>query len=87
MKASGWANILKEGQAKTISDQKRPESDQIKWGLKMHIIHCTLFIIHCTLYIIIHIPLSSSLLLDDHLYQYTLPFNIYYFVVQPMAGR
>ena len=45
MKASVWANILKEGQRKTISDQNRPESDQIKWGLKMHIIHCTLFII------------------------------------------
>ncbi len=29
------------------------------------------------------ITLSSSLLLDDDLYQYTLPFNIYYFVVQP----
>ena len=22
--------------------------------------------------------------LDDHLYQYTLPFNTYYFVVQPL---
>ena len=33
------------------------------------------------------ITLSSSLLLDDDLYQYTLPFNIYYFVVQPIAGR
>ena len=30
MKASVWANILKEGQGKTISDQKRPERDQIK---------------------------------------------------------
>ena len=29
------------------------------------------------------ITLSSSLLLDDDIYQYTLPFNIYYFVVQP----
>ena len=25
--------------------------------------------------------------LDDHLYQYTLSFNTYYFVVQPIAGR
>ena len=30
MKASVWANVLEEGQEKTISDQKRPESDQIK---------------------------------------------------------
>ena len=29
------------------------------------------------------ITLSSSLLLDDDLYQYTLLFNIYYFAVQP----
>ena len=29
------------------------------------------------------ITLSSSLLLDDDIYQYTLLFNIYYFVVQP----
>ena len=29
------------------------------------------------------ITLSSSILLDDDLYQYTLLFNIYYFVVQP----
>ena len=28
MKASVWANLLEEGQEKTISDQKRPESDQ-----------------------------------------------------------
>ena len=28
MKASVWANVLEEGQEKTISDQKRPESDQ-----------------------------------------------------------
>ena len=33
------------------------------------------------------ITLSSSLLLDDDLYQYTLLFNIYNFVVQPIAGR
>ncbi len=33
------------------------------------------------------ITLSSSILLDDDLYQYTLPFNIYYFVVQQYAGR
>ena len=30
MKASVWANLLEEWQEKTISDQKRPESDQIK---------------------------------------------------------
>ena len=30
MKASVWANLLEEGQEKTISDQKRPESDQIR---------------------------------------------------------
>ena len=30
MKASVWANLLEEGQENTISDQKRPESDQIK---------------------------------------------------------
>ena len=29
MKASVWANLLEEGQEKTIFDQKRPESDQI----------------------------------------------------------
>lgn len=29
MKASVWANLLEEGQEKTISDQKRPESDQV----------------------------------------------------------
>ena len=28
MKASGWANVLEEGQDETISDLKRPESDQ-----------------------------------------------------------
>ena len=28
MKASVWANLLEEGQEKTVSDQKRPESDQ-----------------------------------------------------------
>lgn len=28
MKASVWANLLEERQEKTISDQKRPESDQ-----------------------------------------------------------
>ena len=28
MKASVWANVLEEGQEETISDQKRPESDQ-----------------------------------------------------------
>ena len=37
--------------------------------------------------LLIYITLSSSLLLDDDLYQYTLPFNIYYFAVQPIAGR
>ena len=26
MKASVWANLLEEGQEKTISDQKRPEA-------------------------------------------------------------
>ena len=35
MKASVWANILEEGQEKTISDQKRPESDQIKMILEL----------------------------------------------------
>ena len=30
------------------------------------------------------ITLSSSLLLDGNLCQHTLPFNIYYFAVQPM---
>ena len=28
MKATVWANVLEEGQENTISDQKRPESDQ-----------------------------------------------------------
>ena len=28
MKASVWANVLEEGQENTVSDQKRPESDQ-----------------------------------------------------------
>ncbi len=32
--------------------------------------------------LLIYITLSSSNRLDDDLYQYTLPFNIYYFVVQ-----
>ena len=35
MKASVWANVLEEGQEKTISDQKRPESDQISDQIKM----------------------------------------------------
>ena len=35
MKASVWANLLEEGQEKTISDQKRPESDQIKMVLEL----------------------------------------------------
>ena len=35
MKASVWANLLEEGQEKTISDQKRPESDQIRDQIKM----------------------------------------------------
>ncbi len=35
MKASVWANVLEEGQEKTISDQKRPESDQIKMILEL----------------------------------------------------
>ena len=35
MKASVWANVLEEGQEKTISDQKRPESDQIKIILEL----------------------------------------------------
>lgn len=30
-----WANLLEEGQEKTISDQKRPESDQIKMILEL----------------------------------------------------
>mgnify|MGYP004505528709 FL=1 len=30
-----WANLLEEGQEKTISDQKRPESDQIRDQIKM----------------------------------------------------
>ena len=32
---------------------------------------------------LIRITLSSSNRLDDQVYQYTLHFNIYYFVVQP----
>ena len=35
MKASVWANLLVEGQEKTIFDQKRPESDQIKMILEL----------------------------------------------------
>lgn len=35
MKASVWANVLEEGQEKAISDQKRPESDQIKMILEL----------------------------------------------------
>ena len=35
MKASVWANVLEEGQEKTMSDQKRPESDQIKMILEL----------------------------------------------------
>ena len=35
MKASVWANLLEEGQEKTISDQKRSESDQIKMILEL----------------------------------------------------
>ena len=35
MKASVWANVLEKGQEKTISDQKRPESDQIKMILEL----------------------------------------------------
>ena len=35
MKASVWANLLEEGQEKTVSDQKRPESDQISDQIKM----------------------------------------------------
>ena len=35
MKASVWANVLEEGQEKTIYDQKRPESDQIKMILEL----------------------------------------------------
>ena len=35
MKASVWANVLEEGQEKTISDQKRPENDQIKMILEL----------------------------------------------------
>ena len=35
MKASVWANLLEEGQEKTIFDQKRPESDQISDQIKM----------------------------------------------------
>ena len=35
MKASVWANLLEEGQEKTIFDQKRPESDQIKMTLEL----------------------------------------------------
>ena len=35
MKASVWANGLEEGQEKTISDRKRPESDQISDQMKM----------------------------------------------------
>ena len=35
MKASVWANVLEDGQEKTISDQKRPESDQIKMILEL----------------------------------------------------
>lgn len=35
MKASVWANLLEEGQENTISDQKRPESDQIKMILEL----------------------------------------------------
>ena len=35
MKASVWANVLEERQEKTISDQKRPESDQIKMILEL----------------------------------------------------
>ena len=35
IKASVWANVLEEGQEKTISDQKRPESDQIKMILEL----------------------------------------------------
>ena len=35
MKASVWANLLEEGREKTISDQKRPESDQIKMILEL----------------------------------------------------
>ena len=34
--------------------------------------------------ILIRITWSSSNRLDDKVYQYTLYFNIYYFVVQPM---
>ena len=35
MKASVWANVLEEGQENTVSDQKRPESDQISDQIKM----------------------------------------------------
>lgn len=35
MKASVWANLLEEWQEKTIFDQKRPESDQIKMTLEL----------------------------------------------------
>ena len=35
MKASVWANLLEEGREKTIFDQKRPESDQIKMILEL----------------------------------------------------
>ena len=35
MKASVWANLLEEGQEKTMSDLKRPESDQISDQIKM----------------------------------------------------
>lgn len=34
MRASVWANLLEEGQEKTILDQKRPESDQISDQIK-----------------------------------------------------
>ncbi len=39
---------------------------------------------------IVHYNTYTSIVqprLDGNLYQYTLPFNIYYFVVQPIAGR
>ena len=35
MKATVWANVLEEGQENTISDQKRPESDQKSDQIKM----------------------------------------------------
>jgi len=35
MKASVWGNLLEKGLEKTISDQKRPENDQISDHINM----------------------------------------------------